>query len=99
MVLRGDSPITSQRSSLLQRCRLKYSQEQPSFIAEGAPIEDHAQGKSRPILTLRRNKSFGGVRCVGKKAQSITGKARYGIARTSLNRTDDLTLSCCKIQV
>jgi len=41
---------------------------------------------------------FGGAWCVGKKAQSVTGKIPYGIARTALNHTNKLKLSYCKIQ-
>jgi len=99
MGLREGSLITSRRSSLLQRRRFKRSQEQLSFTVGNAPIEDYARGRSKRILTLRRNKLSGGARYVGNRAQSVTGKVRYGTARTTLNRTDESALSCCKIQV
>jgi hypothetical protein len=99
MGLRGGSLITSRRSSLLQRRRFKRSQVQLSFTVGSAPIEDYARGRSKRILTLRRNKSSGGARYVGKRDQLVTGKVRYGIARTTLNRTDEPALFCCKIQV
>jgi len=46
-------------------------------------------GRSIPILTLRRNRSSGVVRCVGIRDQLVTGKVRYGTARTTPNRIDE----------